>query len=161
MENNSVNFIFNEHFIEHLSEADGFILLRESYRVLRKNGVLRVCTPSLDKYVEYFLKETKTDVTSGFRNGTQFLNYAIYGEGWTPGVRVEYLKELSNKKVGTFLSPGVDHRYIYSLNDIIEKLKFIGFKNIISVEWGDSKHKDLCNLEHHKNRMELIIEATK
>ena len=52
----SVDFLYSSHFLEHLSDASGLRLLRESYRVLRVGGVIRVCVPDLDKAVEFYLR---------------------------------------------------------------------------------------------------------
>jgi predicted SAM-dependent methyltransferase len=41
----SVDAIFHEHVLEHLSIEDGYQLARESYRLLRPGGVLRVGVP--------------------------------------------------------------------------------------------------------------------
>ena len=43
-----VSFVFAEHFIEHLAYDDALKLMRESRRVLRDDGVLRLSTPNLD-----------------------------------------------------------------------------------------------------------------
>lgn len=43
----SVDFIYTSHFLEHLTRAEGARLLRESFRVLRPGGILRVCVPDL------------------------------------------------------------------------------------------------------------------
>jgi predicted SAM-dependent methyltransferase len=158
---NSVNFIYNEHFIEHLDEVDGFVLLGECYRVLKNNGVLRICTPSIDKYVYEFLKFNNFNIKN-FRNSTQFLNYAIYGEGWKNNSSIRYLENIENiNKYTTYICPPCDHRYIYSLSDITEKLKIIGFSKVDEVEWRCSSFDELSNLENHPGRLELIIEAVK
>lgn len=44
---NSVDLIFHEDFLEHLSQRDQIIFLSESYRILKKGGVHRVNTPDL------------------------------------------------------------------------------------------------------------------
>ena len=45
--NNSVDIIFNEDFIEHLSQRNQIAFLNESLRVLKKGGVHRINTPNL------------------------------------------------------------------------------------------------------------------
>lgn len=44
---NSVDVIFHEDFIEHLSQRDQIIFLAETLRVLKRGGIHRVNTPSL------------------------------------------------------------------------------------------------------------------
>jgi len=51
----SVDAIFAEHLLEHLTFPAGVALLRECRRVLRKSGVLRVGVPDLDRYIAAYL----------------------------------------------------------------------------------------------------------
>lgn len=50
----SVDAIYSEHFIEHLTQAEGIALLRECRRVLRPGGVVRMATPDLDEVVRRY-----------------------------------------------------------------------------------------------------------
>src|SRR6266850_3689498 len=43
----SAEFIFHEHFLEHLTVQEGLALLRECHRLLMPGGVLRVAMPDL------------------------------------------------------------------------------------------------------------------
>jgi predicted SAM-dependent methyltransferase len=44
----SFNYIFSEHFLEHLFLDEALSLFRECYRVTRWNGVVRTCVPDAD-----------------------------------------------------------------------------------------------------------------
>lgn len=44
---NSVEVIFHEDFLEHLSQRDTMLFLAETWRVLKKEGVHRISTPDL------------------------------------------------------------------------------------------------------------------
>jgi predicted SAM-dependent methyltransferase len=46
---NSVDFIFGEHTFEHITPQQFFLLLEDIKRVLRPNGVVRICMPVLDR----------------------------------------------------------------------------------------------------------------
>ena len=50
------DFIFCEHFIEHIERTDAANCLSEAFRCLRPGGVLRVATPNLERYVDLFSK---------------------------------------------------------------------------------------------------------
>ena len=156
----SVDFIYNEHFIEHLDEVDGFIMLTECFRTLKKGGVLRICAPSIDRYVSEFLKFDKFNLND-FRNSTQFLNYAIYGEGWKNGVGVRYLRKIEGSKYEDISYAPCDHKYIYSISDITEKLEKIGFSSIEEKPWGFSEISIFNGLENHPGRLEMILQAVK
>jgi predicted SAM-dependent methyltransferase len=51
---NSIDGIYSEHFIEHLSQGEGAALLRECRRVLRPGAAVRVATPDLDEIVQRY-----------------------------------------------------------------------------------------------------------
>ena len=46
--NDSINFIFSEHFLEHLFFDESLSLLRECYRILKPFGVIRTSVPDAD-----------------------------------------------------------------------------------------------------------------
>ena len=46
----SVDFIYSSHLLEHLWRDDAYFFLKESYRILKKGGVLRICTPDWNIY---------------------------------------------------------------------------------------------------------------
>ena len=50
----SVDFIFCSHFLEHLTKQEGTVVLRESCRVLRPGGVLRITVPDLEQAVDLY-----------------------------------------------------------------------------------------------------------
>jgi SAM-dependent methyltransferase len=51
----SVDFLYSSHFLEHLERPTGLRLLLECYRVLRAGGVVRLCVPDLRKAVQFYL----------------------------------------------------------------------------------------------------------
>ena len=62
----AVDFVYTSHFLEHLDLAAGLSLLRESHRVLRPGGVIRVCVPDLEKAVQFYLSGDRTRFLSYF-----------------------------------------------------------------------------------------------
>jgi len=48
VEDETVDFIYCEHFIEKLNFDDCLAVFREFFRVLKKDGVIRISTPDLD-----------------------------------------------------------------------------------------------------------------
>ncbi len=51
----SINYVYSSHFIEHVVDdvVDNF--LNESFRILKKNGVIRIVTPDFEKLHEVLL----------------------------------------------------------------------------------------------------------
>lgn len=58
-ENNTFNFIFSEHTLEHLSFEDSCNMLTECYRVLKPNGVIRIGVPHIDFLVKLYQNPEK------------------------------------------------------------------------------------------------------
>ena len=50
----SFDEVFSEHMLEHLTYAEGQNCLRESLRVLRPNGRIRIATPSLERLARLY-----------------------------------------------------------------------------------------------------------
>ena len=134
---NSALYIFNEHFIEHLTLEEAYHFLRECYRTLIPKGVLRITTPDLKYLVDCYLsKQTSTweDV------------------GWTPKTPCQMVNE------GITLW---GHKFLYDQEELESLLRSAGFSNIAIRSWRRSDHFHLCNLECRPYHNEIIVESTK
>src|SRR5665811_349830 len=54
-EEDSVDFIYNEHFLEHLTIEEGQQAIKDFMRVLKKGGVMRMAMPDLKETVDNYL----------------------------------------------------------------------------------------------------------
>jgi predicted SAM-dependent methyltransferase len=121
---NSTDYIFAEHVVEHLDSRDVFNFFSECYRILKKGGVLRVCVPSItrvaakadDEYL-YWLG------SSGFGEAT--LDSAIRNLMVNHGHKTMWSEEILSVALQ---GAGFDYRY---------------------VAIGSSPDRNLCNLEGH------------
>lgn len=52
--NEQFDYIFSEHMIEHISYEQGIRMLSECYRVLKKNGKIRISTPNLAFLIDLY-----------------------------------------------------------------------------------------------------------
>jgi predicted SAM-dependent methyltransferase len=134
----NVDFIFAEHFIEHLSFPDALKLMRECRRALRDDGVLRLSTPNLDwVWITHYRLDAPEQLTleDCFR-----LNRAFRGWG---------------------------HQFLYNETTLIASLAEAGFSKFERVQYGESRHEALRGLERHERSPDygtlpdiLIIEAS-
>ena len=68
---NSVNAVFCEEAIEHITREQGIAIVKECCRIIKPGGMIRISTPDLDYYAE----KSKTEGASGS------LNEVFYGHG--------------------------------------------------------------------------------
>ena len=54
--NDSVDYIYVCHVLEHFPRNETFIALKEWNRVLKPNGLIRIAVPDWDAIVNYYLK---------------------------------------------------------------------------------------------------------
>lgn len=145
-ENNSVDFIFHEHVIEHLDEVDGYNFMKECFRILKHGSVMRISCPSIDGFI--WVYQNWETISSGFKkefeNKTSFINHVTYGESINYTGKM-FLSE--NRGIKTYNNNLAWHRYLYDKDDFNEKLKKIGFKEIRFVKKHESSIKELQNIE--------------
>lgn len=63
---NTVDFIFDEDFIEHLTQKEQVLFLAETFRVLKPGGIHRVTTPNLS-----WIMKNNSDFSKGMEGVTQ------------------------------------------------------------------------------------------
>jgi predicted SAM-dependent methyltransferase len=134
---NGIDFIYSEHFIEHIERSDALRLLRECHRVLRPHGVLRLSTPDLRVLVEEYRADRLTKWTD---------------VDWNPSTACALLNE-GMREWG--------HRYVYDDTELIAQLRDAGFATAKRAKWRHSEHEALANLELRPDHDELIFEAMK
>jgi predicted SAM-dependent methyltransferase len=136
---NSVDFIYNEHFIEHLTFEEGRKILQNFHRCLKKGGVLRVATPDLDYVIQKYAYNWKE-------------------QEWLSRPAYQFIKTRGQMINVSFRAWG--HQYLYNEEDLWNQLISVGFKSVIKYDFGLSNHSELFNLETRPDS-KLILEATK
>ena len=51
---NTIDFIYTSHFVEHLSRQNALNLLKDSYRVLKEGGMMRISIPVLQYAISLY-----------------------------------------------------------------------------------------------------------
>ncbi|HEY0143627.1 MAG TPA: methyltransferase domain-containing protein [Thermoanaerobaculia bacterium] len=134
----NARFVFAEHFIEHIPYPVAVNLLRECRRVLSDDGVLRLSTPNLDWVWATHYRLGMTEQESN--DACFYMNRAFRGWG---------------------------HQFLYNETTLRATLNEAGFSQIVRVEYGQSTHPELQNLERHEKSLDygslshiLIVEAS-
>jgi predicted SAM-dependent methyltransferase len=133
----SIDFIFSEHFIEHIRREEAVSLLQECHRVLRPNGIVRISTPDLESIMnQYTANDPKRWQHDDFVPDTkcQMLNRAVRDWG---------------------------HQFIYDFDELKLLFEEAGFNYIKRVKRHESDHAELECLETRPPLEDLIVEAVR
>lgn len=132
---NTFDFIFSEHMIEHIPIAAAQRLCSECARVLRPGGVLRIATPDM----AFLFALWRNDAPQ--LNETYMLNAARHFRNY-PSL-VNKCATINN----FFYNWG--HSFIYDEETLSHVLLEAGLRNIERVPVGESRHASLNGLERH------------
>jgi predicted SAM-dependent methyltransferase len=151
----TVDYIFSEHQVEHISEPDARKMIKECFRVLRPGGRIRIATPDLGAilglygdplgdaerhYVDWVMTRFRPNITSGNRR-CYVINHIFKDHG---------------------------HEFIYDYETLSALFGDAGFEEVMRYEPGESDDPVLRGIETHGraigdemvNRFEtLVIEA--
>ena len=160
----SFDYVFAEHVIEHVPYEAGTGMLKESWRVLKPGGVVRVATPDLQRMVGLYASAGNWD-----------------DAGYDPQLAADYCTWI-HREVTPEL-PGPDpifvlnnamrnwgHQFLYDAKALSALLEQCGFTAVVTTVYGESSVPALRNLERHWRgtsgerlvRFEtLVVEGTK
>jgi predicted SAM-dependent methyltransferase len=117
----SFDLVYSEHMIEHLTYAEGQGCLRESRRVLKPGGRIRVATPSLERLAKLY---------DGGEVAERYVRWAA--ETLEPEVEAALPGVVINN---FFRSWG--HRFIYDPGTLRHALEAVGFEDVVEVPLGE------------------------
>lgn len=141
---NTVDAVFTEHVIEHVSFTDVIHFFNESKRILKNGGVLRIVCPMIEKIIENQNSESFRDEQSLF-----YLKECI------KPILADENKSLEELNLNGVLEDPVtfylnnlfmhhDHQFIWSQSLMIKVLKSIGFQKVVPVNIGEGTNQDYC-----------------
>ena len=150
----SFDFIFSEHMIEHIPYADGLHMLRECCRVLKKGGKIRVSTPDLERVTAL-----------GRADRTELQNDYI---AWSIGKFSSLSPDNDPAFVINNFFRDWGHQFIYAEQTLAASLERCGFAEVTKYPINHSGTPALRDLENQARMPEgflaletLTLEATK
>lgn len=134
LDDNSVDYIYCSHVLEHFEKYETRSILNECYRVLKKNGIMRIVLPDLKQIVSNYGE------ADGFN-------------------RIYFGYDKDKKSIFNFFIRG--HQWMYDIKSICLLLKPI-FSRIEVKKFGFGGVPDLdkLDLKMHKNHS-LYVEVIK
>ncbi len=138
-EDNSVDYIYHEHFIEHLTTDECEIFLKEMRRLLKRNGVMRIATPDLDYIVFRYIYRWRKQV-------------------WIKKYSCTFIQTKAEMMNVLFHRWG--HKWLYNYEELKRRLNLAGFDKVHRVKFRKSTFTQLQGLESREDS-KLIVETVK
>lgn len=135
IDNETFDYIFSEHLIEHISWSPGLHMLRECRRVLKPGGTLRIATPDLAVLLGLYGK-----------------NRDELGERYIRWVVERSMKEIGHDKASVVINSAFrnhGHQFLYDADLLQLVLQQTGFTNIRRCNSGQSDDENLRGIDSH------------
>jgi predicted SAM-dependent methyltransferase len=157
-DDDSVDYIFHEHVIEHLSHHQGQFMLRECLRILKPGGRMRSATPDLAIFAGLYAREIGAEQRLFLNEYVRF-NSTVWSADLLHVSKNEAVFVLNHN----FRAWG--HQFIYDYPTLADALETAGFVKIERQLPQKSQDVHLCRLESRKEIVgifdALIVEAIK
>jgi len=134
---NSFDYVFSEHMIEHIPYQAGQNFIRESFRVLRTGGTIRIATPDLAQIMKLYTHPQEP---------TQRAYNEWIVDTFIPHADADYPSFVINQSYA-----GWFHIFIYDRPTLEKCITDAGF---IDVQWclpNESDDEVLQGIENHGN----------
>lgn len=146
---NSVDFIYCSQVIEHFERYEALNVLKESLRVLKPEGIIRVSVPDIDKMLANYIEEKISNPETAAR----VINVLWWG----------YEKDIKPGIVGKISKFFIrDHQWHYNVSSMKKLLFEVGFQSVkaLSFRKGETPDLNQVEIEVHKKHS-LYLEAKK
>lgn len=136
--NDSVDAIYSSHLLEHLYLIEAKLLLKECYKILKTNGILRLVVPNLKSIISDYTEQTnvaidepKADILNMkllLRNESQIKKNIFY-------------------KIYTFWMDFHSHKWMYDAESLTYHMKVAGFAKVRECSFLESRIDDIHVIE--------------
>lgn len=142
IESNSFDFVYSEHLFEHLTVNSQVNLLVEGFRILKKEGVMRIATPSLAFLFNLY------NCPEDLKNR----NYVDWAVKNIPNLKkvnnVVNKEDYHNYVINNFFKDW-GHQMIHDFTSLKKLALQCEFSEVRECEVGKSDYSDLINIEKH------------
>ena len=146
----SVDFVYSSHFIEHLTYQEGENLLKECNRILKPASWIRIVCPDLQLIATKYLEND--------------LNYPLFNTNKSSDLSFAFIRSLcltdNRSFLSRLLSPGDVHRSMYDFKSLSNLLQKCGFNKIERKSYRKGLTPDIEILDNRPDES-LYVEAQK
>lgn len=137
------DYIYSEHLFEHLKVEQQVNMFEESYRILKKRGVMRIATPSLEFLFKLYANPNAIE-------NKQYVNWAVEN---IPNLKVVKnsvinIEEYHCYVINNFFKAW-GHQMIHNYSSIEKLALQIGYSQVRFCNVGESEHPSLQKIEKH------------
>ena len=129
VDSDSISGINMSHILEHLTRDEGLKVLKECYRALQSEGILRISCPDLLRYAKAYVERD-----SSFFDSIPIIKACCY----------EGLKTYGDRFISKAYDNHNGHKWFYDAESVIQLLKEAGFSKAQETQLHQSK---LPNIE--------------
>ncbi|MFA6922784.1 MAG: methyltransferase domain-containing protein [Bacteroidales bacterium] len=161
IENNKFDYIFSEHFIEHITFEQAVFHLNECFRILKHGGKIRIVTPNLEALTILHNNNNITEIQKKYLENTY--------EMWLKSNDFPKQSELFDVFTINNFFYSWGHKFIYDLKTLKYVINKCGFRKIKQCKIGSSEDDNLNGIETHhldtsiemNNYESIVVEAIK
>jgi predicted SAM-dependent methyltransferase len=144
----SFDYVFSEHMIEHVRYDSALFMLHECYRILKPGGKIRISTPDLETLANLYAQQKSQEQISYIKSVTDL---------YLPHIG-EYQACFVVNQLFKF-----GHEFLYDFSTLKLILSKIGFTNITRCVAGASCEKEFqgvdCHVRDYISFESLVVEA--
>ena len=142
----SIEFLYCSHVLEHISLSELRSALAHCYRHLQPGGIFRLVVPDLATMAKAYIESNTAE------SAHEFMRTTLLGKESRQRGLLSFIKDwLGNS----------EHLWMYDYNSLSTELSKAGFKNIRRAEFGDSgieAFNDVENLERWQSELGILCQ---
>ncbi len=138
----TVDVIFTEHVQEHVTLIDNIYFAKQVLRVLKPNGIFRMCMPCIDKMIRF-----KNDELGKHYSDVQTKHYYQNEDAALKELGLEGIREEPIMFMFDSLFKGHFHKMLWTSKLMKKVLEKVGFSKVNIVEPGNSLFEEKTELE--------------
>ncbi len=132
---NTFDYVFSEHMIEHVPWHKGLFMLKECRRALKPRGTIRLATPDLEVLIGLYMQKGNA------------LN-----ERYIEWITDNFLKDVNAYKASFVINNAFrnwGHQFLYDGDLLAMAMQEAGLTNIRRCSLGESNDENLRGIESH------------
>jgi SAM-dependent methyltransferase len=140
----SVDAVYHSHVLEHIDRNHVLTFQKEIHRVLKPNGIQRICVPDLELLARRYL-DSVTRCESDPAHMPQhdhfisdILEQSVRKEAYGTSTQPPLRRYLENRLLGDARQRGETHQWMYDRFNLFAVLKEAGFTDMRIRAWNDS-----------------------